>query len=238
MVNFVDEHRGEHGVEPICAALQMAPSTYYARKAALRTPAARTVRDALMMQVLLALWVANRKVYGAEKLWRAARRAGDDVGRDQVARLMRHLGIRGVSRCRKKVFTTRLPVDFDSAASSPRPSARLASTSRTERQLTNPRSLVAPRRWCGRHPPQQPGGERLVGSAQLAMVDGDRPSRRLQRGRTLPVAPPGPGAFIVTVGLATQKFGDPGPDGALHQQTHPEAGHFLQRCSQISIGAG
>ena len=111
MVNFVDEHRGEHGVEPICAALQMAPSTYYARKAALRTPAARTVRDALMMQVLLALWVTNRKVYGAEKLWRAARRAGHDVGRDQVARLMCHLGIRGVSRCRKKVFTTRQDPD-------------------------------------------------------------------------------------------------------------------------------
>ena len=106
MVNFVDEHRGEHGVEPICAALQMAPSTYYARKAALRTPAARTVRDALMMQVLLALWVTNRKVYGAEKLWRAARRAGHDVGRDQVARLMRAMAICGVTR-RRKVFTTR-----------------------------------------------------------------------------------------------------------------------------------
>jgi len=56
--------------------------------------------------VLLALWVANRKVYGAHKLWKAARRAGVDIGRDQVARLMRHAGIEGVRR-RRRVFTTR-----------------------------------------------------------------------------------------------------------------------------------
>src|SRR5690606_33315027 len=52
------------------------------------------------------LWVANRKVYGAHKLWKAARRAGHDIGRDQVARLMRELGIEGISRRRKRVFTT------------------------------------------------------------------------------------------------------------------------------------
>ena len=45
----------------------------------------------------MVLWVANRKVYGAHKLWKAARRAGHDIGRDQVARLMRELGIEGVS---------------------------------------------------------------------------------------------------------------------------------------------
>jgi putative transposase len=60
------------------------------------------VRDAVMMQVLMVLWVTNRKVYGAHKLWKAARRAGHDIGRDQVARLMRELGIEGVSRRRKQ----------------------------------------------------------------------------------------------------------------------------------------
>ena len=45
----------------------------------------------------MVLWVANRKVYGAHKLWKAARRAGHDIGRDQVARLMRELEIEGVS---------------------------------------------------------------------------------------------------------------------------------------------
>ena len=45
---------------------------------------ARAVSDAVWMRVLLALWVANRKVYGARKLWKAARRAGHEIGRDQV----------------------------------------------------------------------------------------------------------------------------------------------------------
>ena len=51
--------------------------------------------DVVMMQVLMVLWVANRKVYGAHKLWKAAQRAGHDVGRDQVARLMRQMAIEG-----------------------------------------------------------------------------------------------------------------------------------------------
>jgi putative transposase len=59
-----------------------------------------------MMPVLLALWVANRKVYGAHKLYKAARRAGHDIGRDQTARLMRLMAIRGITR-RRTVRTTR-----------------------------------------------------------------------------------------------------------------------------------
>jgi putative transposase len=110
IVAFVDEHRTEFGVEFICRQLQMAPSTYYAAKRREHEPSARTVRDAIMTQVLMALWVTNRKVYGAHKLWKAARRAGHDIGRDQVARLMRQMGIQGVSR-RRKVFTTRQDPD-------------------------------------------------------------------------------------------------------------------------------
>jgi putative transposase len=106
LVGFVDEHRSEFGVEPICRALQVAPSSFYAAKRREREPSPRAVRDAVMAQVLLALWIANRKIYGAHKLWLAARRAGHDIGRDQTARLMRELGIAGVSRRRKKMFTT------------------------------------------------------------------------------------------------------------------------------------
>jgi len=104
MVNYIDAHRSEFGVEPICTTLQVAPSTYYAAKS--RLPSARQIRDGLMMPILLALWVANFKVYGAHKLWKAARRAGHDIGRDQVARLMKTLGIEGVRRGRR-VRTTR-----------------------------------------------------------------------------------------------------------------------------------
>lgn len=106
IVAFIDDHRAQLGVEPICKALQVAPSTYYAAKRRQVAPSPRAVRDAVMAQMLMVLWVANRKVYGAHKLWKAARRAGHDIGRDQVARLMGELGICGVSRRRKRVFTT------------------------------------------------------------------------------------------------------------------------------------
>lgn len=101
LVGFIDEHRSEHGVEPICRALQVAPSSYYAAKRREVVPSARALRDAAMVHVLMALWVLNRKVYGADKLWRAAIRAGHEIGRDQVARLMREMGIQGVSRRRR-----------------------------------------------------------------------------------------------------------------------------------------
>jgi putative transposase len=110
MVAYVDAHRDEFGVEPICRTLQMAPSTYYAAKHREVAPSARAVRDAVMMQALMTLWVANRKVYGADKLWKAARRGGHDIGRDATARLMRLMAIRGVSR-RRRVFTTRRDPD-------------------------------------------------------------------------------------------------------------------------------
>jgi putative transposase len=106
IVAFVDEHRDEFGVEFICRHLQVAPSTYYAAKRRVVEPSARARRDALLLPILLGLWIANRKVYGAHKLWKAARRAGHDIGRDQVGRLMRELGIEGISRRRKRVFTT------------------------------------------------------------------------------------------------------------------------------------
>lgn len=58
------------------------------------------------MPLLLALWVRNYSVYGRRKLTTAARKAGHDVGRDQVARLMRQLGIQGATRAVKR-FTTK-----------------------------------------------------------------------------------------------------------------------------------
>ena len=104
MVSFIDENREDFGVEPICAQLPIAPSGYYGAKS--RPPSARARRDGVLLPQLVALWQANYRVYGAHKLWRAARRAGIDVGRDQVARLMRLAGIEGIRR-RRRVRTTR-----------------------------------------------------------------------------------------------------------------------------------
>lgn len=97
------------GVESICTTLskvglQVAPSTYYAARN--REPSVRAVRDAERRPALRELWEANYRVYGARKLWKAAKRAGHDIGRDQVARLMRTEGIEGARRT-KQVRTTR-----------------------------------------------------------------------------------------------------------------------------------
>jgi putative transposase len=84
--------------------VSVAPSTYYDTKT--RPPSARGRRDAELGPALVALWEDNYRVYGARKLWKSARRAGHDVGRDQVARLMRAAGIEGVRRG-KRVRTTK-----------------------------------------------------------------------------------------------------------------------------------
>ncbi len=83
--------------------LEIAPSTYYSAKT--RPLSARAMADAVLIPLLVALFVKNYSVYGRRKLTKAAHRAGLDVGRDQVARLMRVAGIRGASRARRR-FTT------------------------------------------------------------------------------------------------------------------------------------
>ena len=103
-----EESREAHGVEPICRALQFAPSTYYDRRAIMRDPdraSARAKSDAAMSVKIDAAWDANRKLYGARKIWHVLRRQGEDPARCTVERLMRRLGIRGVVRG-KKVITT------------------------------------------------------------------------------------------------------------------------------------
>lgn len=114
-MTFIDDNRydvvggRQLGVEPICevlskAGLQVAPSTYYAAKK--REPSARAVRDEELRPVLRQLWEENYQVYGVRKLWKAAVRAGHDIGRDQTGRLMRAEGIQGASRT-KRVRTTK-----------------------------------------------------------------------------------------------------------------------------------
>ena len=79
---FIDTHRAEFGVEPICRQLQVAPSTYYAAKA--RPPSARAVSDAQLTEVIRVEHAANYGVYGARKMWRHLHRVGHPVARCTV----------------------------------------------------------------------------------------------------------------------------------------------------------
>ena len=104
MVAFVDAHRKAYGVEPICAVVPIAPSVYYEAKARERDPArvpARTQRDAQLCPEIDRVWRANRRVYGAKKVWKQLRREKILVARCTVARLMLTLGLRGVVRGRR-----------------------------------------------------------------------------------------------------------------------------------------
>ncbi|MDO9525560.1 MAG: IS3 family transposase [Gemmobacter sp.] len=100
MTAFIEEHREMYGVEPICRTLQFAPSTYYDRRAIVCDPdraSSRAKSDAALSVKIDAAWDANRKLYGARKIWHVLRRQGEDAARCTVERLMRRLGIKGCS---------------------------------------------------------------------------------------------------------------------------------------------
>jgi transposase InsO family protein len=105
---FIDEHRAAHGVEPICSALQVAPSAYRRHAARRRDPTllpARAVRDASLLPQVQRVYDQNLQVYGADKVWRQLRREGTTVARCTVERLMRLRGLAGARRG-KKIRTT------------------------------------------------------------------------------------------------------------------------------------
>jgi len=98
MTSFIDEHRAEYGVEPICRVLPIAPSTYHERVAQRRDPSRlspRAQRDAAMKPEVRRVFDANFKVYGVRKVWRQMQREGFDIARCTVERLMRELGLQG-----------------------------------------------------------------------------------------------------------------------------------------------
>ena len=104
MMSFVDEHRESYGVEPICAMLPIAPSTYYEQKARQADPSRlpeRARRDSVLCEEIERVWNENRRIYGARKVWRQLQREGIEVARCTVERLMRRLGIAGAVRGRK-----------------------------------------------------------------------------------------------------------------------------------------
>jgi putative transposase len=109
MVTLIDLHRDTYGVEPICAVLPIAPSTYFRRKVQQQEAtkrSARARRDADLRAAIQRVWDENDQVYGPRKVWRQLRRDGIRAARCTVERLMRDMGLRGVSRGRAWKVTT------------------------------------------------------------------------------------------------------------------------------------
>lgn len=108
MYRFVEAHREAYGVEPICAVLEIAPSSYYEARAQARDPSRRALRvqrDAVLRTAIQRVWKASRGLYGVRKVWHQLRRDGTPVARCTVERLMHAEGLAGVVRGRR-VYTT------------------------------------------------------------------------------------------------------------------------------------
>ena len=109
MVAFITDHRAQYGVEPMCAVLPIAPSTYFRHRAAQTDPTRRprrAQRDAELRDHIQRVWDAHYQVYGPRKVWKQLQREGIPVARCTVRRLMRAMGLRGAVRGRAWVTTT------------------------------------------------------------------------------------------------------------------------------------
>lgn len=109
MVAFVDKHRDEYGVEPICAVLPIAPSTYHEHRSRAANPDLRSdreKRDDELRPKIERVWNDNYCVYGARKVWRQLVREDVAVARCTVERLMRDMGLHGAVRGHAHKVTT------------------------------------------------------------------------------------------------------------------------------------
>ena len=109
MVRFIDEYRATYGVEPICTAVPIAPSTYFRVRAqdrdATKRPA-RAKRDDELRVLIQRVHDENFSVYGPRKVWRQLHREGHSVARCTVERLMQAMGLAGAVRGRAWKTTT------------------------------------------------------------------------------------------------------------------------------------
>jgi len=119
MIRFIDAHRAMYGVEPICAVLPIAPSTYWRVRAQQQDAtkrAARATRDDELRILIQRVHADNFGVYGPRKVWRQLRRDGHIVARCTVERLMHAMGLAGAVRGRAWKITTQSQPALDRPA--------------------------------------------------------------------------------------------------------------------------
>jgi len=109
MVRYIDQHKDRFGVEPICRILPIAPSLYYEVKARERDPSrlpARERNDAHLRGHIRRVWQENFCAYGVRKVWKQLKRERFEVARCTVQRLMRQMGLCGLTRGKAFKVTT------------------------------------------------------------------------------------------------------------------------------------
>lgn len=105
MSAFIDQVRDRVGVEPACRTLGVSASAYYQRATGQRSE--RAARHERLVRRIRELHQANYGAYGYRRVRKALQREGVDVGRDQVALLMRQEGLQGAKRRGKPWRTTK-----------------------------------------------------------------------------------------------------------------------------------
>jgi len=89
---FIKAHRNEHSVEAMCRILEVAPSGYYDW---LKQPISnRAQEDARLLRLIRASFAASHRIYGAPRVFRDLREAGETCSKHRVARLMREASLR------------------------------------------------------------------------------------------------------------------------------------------------
>lgn len=111
-MGFIDAHRKDLGIEPICHELAIAPSSYHTHAARLADASKRSARarrdDALRAQIER-VHAASFGLYGSRKIWHQMRREGIKVAKCTVERLMRTMGLAGIRRGKKTITTVSNP---------------------------------------------------------------------------------------------------------------------------------
>src|SRR4029450_2016285 len=105
---FVTVHQAVHRVATLCRVLGVSPSGYYAWR---NRPLSRRAREDVELTARVdAIHRASRGTYGAPRIHAELAALGIHVGRKRVARLMRALGVHGISRRKWPRTTVRIPV--------------------------------------------------------------------------------------------------------------------------------
>jgi putative transposase len=92
---LVDEEKSHHPVSRMCRVLGVTAAGYHAWR--MRPPSARAIKDAQLKQRIVFHFEASRGTYGAPRLLDDLADEGVAVSRKRVARLMREMGLAGVS---------------------------------------------------------------------------------------------------------------------------------------------
>ena len=111
-MSFIDSHREELGIEPICRELAVAPSSYHEHAVRLADPGKRPVRarrDDEIKEQIRRVHDASFGLYGTRKVWHQLRREGIKVAKCTVERLMRAMGLAGIRRGKTCVTTISNP---------------------------------------------------------------------------------------------------------------------------------